>query len=208
MIKMANVVVFLLHGLGATPITLWPLEQYLRAQGHERTHRLSYPVDTLEFSKLIDYVDLEMSKHADKKTDEIVLIGQSMGGVVSNRIWTKGWTVKHAVYIGSPLHGARLISKLENMAPNWLANLLYKKVPYDFLKTKEPEPEPPHPYNTVTMSWIGTTDFDGCVYKDEAVLDESKNTHLRWADHRLIFANPRLWMLVAQILNTEHEDSM
>lgn len=193
--------IFLLHGLGATPITLWPLEAYLNiAGGFKNTHRLYYPVDHMEFQESVDYVDKEMLKHASKD-QEVILIGQSMGGVVSNSLHKKGWKVKFAVYIGSPLHGANLLNQLEAVLPTKVRNKLYKK-PYDYLKDKEKEKEPPHPYHTISMAWF-CSNFDGCVYKKEAMLEEEHHTHLAWADHRTIFANPRLWSKVNQLIKTQ-----
>ena len=192
--------IFLLHGLGAHPITLWPMEMYLNVVGgFKNTHRLYYPVDHMEFEESVDYVDREMLKHASKD-QEVILIGQSMGGVVSNSLHKKGWKIKFAVYIGSPLHGAKLLNQLEVVLPTKIRNAMYKK-PYDFLKSKETEEEPPHPYHTISMAWFWT-EFDGCVYKDEATLGDTKHTHLPWADHRTIYANPRLWSTVNRLIQS------
>ncbi len=190
--------IFLLHGLGAHSATLWPLMKYLNYCGYTNIHNLNYPVDELEFDETLDFVDDLMCKLADKDKDEIILIGQSMGGVVSNNMHTKGWTIKKAIYIGSPLHGANLLNQVEAILPTPIKNYFYKK-PYDMLKIKEREVEPPHPYHCITMGWFNT-EFDGCVYKEEAVLDAEHHTHLRWADHRTIFANPRLWLIVNNLL--------
>ena len=195
--------VFLLHGLGARPITLWPLERYLIWKGVKNTHRLWYPVDKMTFEETLEYVDKEMAKYADKEKDTIVLIGQSMGGLVSNNMWKKGWNIDSAVYIGAPLHGARLIEKIESSVPTCvrrcLHKSLYKQKPYDFLRSKQPDDIPPHNYHAITMSWP-FTDFDGCVYKDEGMLEPEHHTHLRGADHRTIFANPRLWSTVLKVM--------
>jgi pimeloyl-ACP methyl ester carboxylesterase len=194
-------VVFLLHGMGATPWTLWPLEQCLRKWGgYQRTHRLSYPVDQLTFGESVDFVDELMAKHADKETEEVILVGQSMGGLVANRLHTKGWQVKVAIYIGAPLHGARLLTQLESMLPTMVRNAMYKR-PYGFLMEKAREMVPPHPYHSISMAWPGTS-FDGCVYRDEATLHPQHHTHLPWADHRTVFANPRLWWHVLHHVKT------
>ena len=190
-----SVPIFLLHGLGSHAVTLLPLEMYLNSMGFQNTHRVSYPVDYFDtVEKSVEYVDSELSQFAEKEKDEIVLIGQSMGGVVANNLHKKGWKVRKAVYIGSPLHAAQLLNQLESFLPTKIRDFLYKK-PYDILKDKEREEEPPHDYHTVSMGWFNSR-FDGCVYVDEAKLDEGKHTHLGWADHRTIFANPRLWKLV------------
>ncbi len=189
--------VFLLHGIGAHTITLLPLELYLNCIGYKNTHRLWYPVDTMEFEETMDYVDKEMEKLADKNK-EILLIGQSIGGVVSNNLHKKGWKVKQAIYIGSPLHGANFLNQLEDILPKNIVELLTKK-PYDYLKAKEHEEPPPHPYKTISMGWA-YSNFDGCVYQNETMLEEEHHIHLPWADHRTVFANPRLWIQVGNLL--------
>lgn len=193
-----NTPVFLLHGLGAHPVTLWPMEQYLSFMGgFVNTYRLSYPVDELEFEDSLDYVDSEMLKYVGKD-QEVILIGQSMGGLIANSLHKKGWKIMMAVYIGSPLHGADLLNQLEAALPSKIRDVLYKKS-YDFLKSKGKEDDPPHPYHTISMAWPFTM-FDGCVYKDETMLDERNHTHLPWADHRTVFANPRLWHCVLKAI--------
>lgn len=190
--------IFLLHGLGSNPWTLYPLQKYLEWNGFTNVYNLQYPVDELEFEEILDYVDKLMSEKCDKLNTHVVLIGQSMGGFVANQMHTRGWNIYKAIYIGSPLHGANLLNQLESILPTFIVKLLNKK-PYDFLKNStalQPyKMEPPHPYNTISMGWA-CSDFDGCVYKQETMFNEENHTHLSWADHRTIFANPRLWSLI------------
>ena len=116
-------IVFLIHGLGPTLAThpsLMPLEWYLNKNGYARTHRVEYPVNELDLNEMLDYVDAEMVKHTDRDNDEVILIGQSMGGVVANNLHQKGWDVKYAIYIGSPLHGARLLNTLDSILPTMI----------------------------------------------------------------------------------------
>lgn len=188
--------IFLLHGLGAHTITLLPLELALNYMGWYNTHKISYPVDHFSFEHSVDYVYHEITKVV--KDEPVILIGQSMGGVVANALHERGIQVRHAIYIGSPLHGANLLNQLERILPTSIRDFFYKR-PYDFLKSKDRALEPPHSYNTISMGWTWST-FDGCVYRNEATLDNSKNHHLAWMDHRTGFANPRLWKKVIDIL--------
>ena len=193
--------IFLLHGLGGHTSTLVPLELYLNYFGFLHTYNLYYPVDKMDFEDTLNYVDKEIEKFVSKN-QEIILIGQSMGGVVSNQMHTKGWHVKIALYIGSPLHGASLLNQLETILPTKIVNMVNKK-PYDFLKNHELVAkyanEPPHPYKTISMGWINS-EFDGCVYKNETMFNEKNHLHLQWADHRTIFANPRLWFKISELI--------
>lgn len=187
----------LLHGLGCHPITLKPVEFYLRYHlGVQEIHNLYYPADKLTFDESLNYVDEEMSKviKGDKANTPIVVIGQSMGGVIANNLHKKGWNIKKGIYIGSPLHGAKILN-------HPLSGLFLTDKPlYHFLKHKDREKEPPHDYHTISMGWF-CSNFDGCVYRDETTLDESKHTHLPWADHRTVFVNPRLFMHIGHILS-------
>ena len=194
--------IFLLHGLGPAMITgysLIPLQLYLsRVKGMKKIHTIQYPVNTVEVDEMVDHVDKEMRKHCDIDTESIILIGQSMGGVVANRMHTKGWNITQSIYIGSPLNGARLLNNLHAILPVPVRDHLTKPA-YTFLMEKPLEVIPPHPYHTISMSWP-FSDFDGCVFRDEATLTESNHTHLAWADHRTIFLNPRLWYHVGEIM--------
>lgn len=190
--------VIMLHGLGAHPTTLLLLELYLNHMGWSNTHKPYYPIDKMTFDETMDYVDREITNIVQDREQEIILIGQSMGGVVSNNLHKRGWNIKKAIYIGSPLHGASLLHQLEKILPTKIRDQLYK-LPYDYLKMKGREEIPPHPYKTISMGWF-FTDFDGCVYKNETILEDEHHIHLVWADHRTIFANPRLWILVEQLL--------
>lgn len=191
---------FLLHGLGSHAFTLYPLQWWL-SRDFDNSICIEYPVDEFDsVADMVSYVDQEMLRHADKKLDTVTLIGQSMGGVVANNMHTKGWRIDKAVYIGSPLHGARLLNQLEAVLPTRVKDLLKKKS-YEVLQAKPSEVVPPHPYATLSMGWACSR-FDGCVYQDEAILEPEHHTHLSWADHRTVFANPRLWMQVRELLTS------
>lgn len=189
--------VVLLHGLGAHPWTLWPLQQYLKYQKvYGAFYNLKYEADRYDvLEDLVHHVDEVMLKAGIGKDRSLVLIGQSMGGVVANELHRKGWHIHKALYIGSPLHGARLITQLEGL----LKLTGFFKPPYALLQHKARAIEPPHMYHTISMGW-GLSAFDGCVYRPETMLHPDKHTHLSWADHRFVFADPRLWRLVHRLL--------
>jgi hypothetical protein len=197
---------FLLHGLGSHPITLFPLKIYLMyIKGFTNVHNIEYSVDNVDINDSINDANEKMARLCNKEINEIIIIGQSMGGVIASKLHTKGWKIKKIITIGSPLHGARILNQLNSALPSWISNFL-RRNSYTYLMTKEKEKEPPHDYHTISMSWP-FTDFDGCVYKDEAMFtkDEAmftkeKHTHLKWADHRTIFTNPRLWITVGNLI--------
>lgn len=186
--------IFLIHGIGASSITLWPLEKYLNYKGFKKTFKIDYPVNKMTFLDAVNYVDAEISKLADKQKDTILLIGQSMGGVISNELHKKGWKIEKAIYIVAPLHGAHLLNKLNIFLPQKIVNFMYIP-PYEHLMKEKKAVEPPHDYHTISVSWPFMA-FDGCVYKKETILDEKKHSHLRWLDHRTAFVSIRLCMEV------------
>lgn len=210
--KMCNTPIFLLHGLGSHPVTLYPLERYLNQKGYTNTYSISYNPDRSDIELSVLEVDRKMLLKADKLNEEIILIGQSMGGVVANHLHKEGWKIKKAIYIGSPLHGAKMTSIVENWVPNFLLNW-FKSPAWESLSEKskqfqETEDkktfvekfEPPHDYHTISMGWWNT-EWDSRVFKDETMFNPDKHTHLDREDHCLIFMKPRLWELVHKLID-------
>lgn len=208
-----SVPIILLHGLGGfigpefTALSLAPLKSYLEFNNYTNVNIVKYPSDKFSIEESLDYVDNEILKIANKETDKIIVIGQSMGGVIAFNLHTRGWDLKLSLSIGSPLHGARLITQVEERLkenlPENIFDYLHKSIKcqgHIALQNKSIQEEPPHDYRTISLGWFNY-DFDGCVYKDEAIINPDKNLHLAWADHRTVFLNPRLWYHVKKILN-------
>lgn len=192
--------VFLIHGLGpswAVGLSLVPLKLYLQWQGYNAHIVYYHPNGCAHVDEAATQVDAEMRKI--QFGGEVILIGQSMGGVVANEMHKYGWDVKKAIYIGSPLNGANLLNILEGWLPSALVGRLNKPA-YEYLKNKESAVKPPHPYHTMSMGWCWS-DFDGCVFRNESTIEPEVHTHLAWADHRTVFLNPRLWMNVHALLS-------
>ena len=205
--------IILLHGLGGfisskfTSLSLYPLKTYLEYNNYNNVHLIEYPSDQNSIEESLDYVDSEMCKVVNKKSEKIIIIGQSMGGVIAFNMHTKGWNIKLTLSIGSPLHGAKLIDqiecKLKDNLPGIVFEFLHNKIKcpgHIALQNKEKQDEPPHEYRTISLGWFGY-ECDGCVYKDEAIINPEKNLHLAWADHRTIFLNPRLWYHVHNLIS-------
>ena len=191
MIEETKPYVILLHGLGATPYTLLGIEKYLNWKGFTRTYKPSYPSGSHSLEDCVDIVNRDL-EGVVSKDEKIIVIGQSMGGVIGNLLHTKGWNLEMLITIGSPLKGAMLLRTLKDTLPLKVQDALHKPMYDDLLKMiEEPLKEPPHNYHCFTMAWP-MTNFDGCVYVEEAHFDKERHTHLPFSDHRTIFANPRL----------------
>lgn len=190
--------IILLHGLGSHAWSFYPIKSYLRYRGYTTVHTVVYPASDLDITDSVDYVDTELLNILHTRETSIVLIGQSMGGVIANNMHSRGWDVQMAIYIGSPLHGANFLHTLNRVLPDWIKRRLRRHA-HDVLMNKDREEEPPHNYHTISMGWFNSN-FDGCVYREETMLDESKHTHFRWNDHRAVFFNPRLAFLIERLI--------
>jgi hypothetical protein len=190
----------MIHGLLSAPITFLPLKMYLQNYGYKNLHGISYPVNRLSFEDSLAHVNKEIEKIHTDKNREIILIGQSFGGVISNNLHKFGWKIRKAIYICSPLHGASIINSVESIIPASIANLLNIK-PFDHLKTKKKDSIPPHDFHTISFGCFAG-DFDGSVYEDEAKLMDEKHTHIPWSHHVTGFLDPRLFKTVYEILDT------
>lgn len=196
-VKKISTPIFLLHGLGSHPITLLPLEIYLNSKGFSRTKSIKYNPDRTDIDSTLDEVDQKLSEYVDKYSEEIILIGQSMGGVVANKMHTKGWKIKKAIYIGSPLHGARMVN-IVDVLPEFIIKFL-RSPAWELLRKCERSEEPPHDYHTISMGWYDT-EWDSRVFIDETMLDPDKHIHLKGEDHCLVFLKPKLWEVVTELL--------
>jgi pimeloyl-ACP methyl ester carboxylesterase len=195
--------VVLLHGLHSHPATFYPLERFLNKKGYLNTHAIRYNADQENLNLILNEVDEILSKKIDRE-DKIIVIGQSLGGLVANNLHKKGWKIKIGIYIGSPLHGAKLIRQVSNYVPEFIISW-FRCPAWNILDGKEMEEEPPHDYHTISMGWWDST-FDARVYKEETILDPEKHTHLENEDHGFVFLKPRLWGLVYRLIQTREID--
>ena len=200
--------IILLHGLGAHPYTMSMLKFGI-GDGYKRTIYISYPTQ-VNLEEAIKHVKKEIASQITPK-EKLIFIGQSMGGVIAYKIH-RDYNTNLIITIGSPLHGSRFLKMLDDNLPSVLSKC-FRKPMYDDLihMTKQRElkaygdlKEPNCSYHCITMSWPCLS-FDGCVHVDEAIISKKHHTHLKIADHRTIFANPRLVYHVNQILNKESE---
>jgi hypothetical protein len=194
--------IILLHGLGpsiAQSLSLLPIKKMLNYYELSPILCLKYNSnDNITIDESIDEIsDSLIENNINKELDELILICQSMGGVIGNNLHRVGWNVIFAVYIASPLHGARHLTYLKSIWPR-LYSMIHRSA-YSILNEKNREEIPPHPYHTITLSWAYGS-FDGCVYTDEAILEMEHNTHLNWTDHTFIWIHPRLWFCVKDLI--------
>jgi pimeloyl-ACP methyl ester carboxylesterase len=188
----------LLHGLGASSLGMLPLAWYLQNRGFQRVVALDYDPNGQSAGASAIQVSRLLHVHGFKLHEPLIIIGHSMGGVVGNQLHKHGWKLAHAIYIGSPLHGARALHTVRALLPTWLTAAIWRSS-YTELAAKGRERAPPHRFFTISLGW-GASRFDGCVWSDEAVLDPCRHAHLAWTDHRTALCSPTLWHMVLQEL--------
>jgi len=65
-----NTPIILLHGLGATTITLIPLKFYLKYIGkYKNIHNILYEVDHIDFKEALDKLDKQLETFLNKTID-------------------------------------------------------------------------------------------------------------------------------------------
>lgn len=194
-------VVFLLHGLGAHPLVMAPMQLFLRAHGFPHVFAVAYNVRTHDITSSARSASAFMLHALRAATVEeacarwdVFVVGHSWGGLVCNRLHALGWAIRGAVYLAAPLHGARILGTLHSLLPHALVTRV-SRAAYDTLRHKHRERVPPHPYHTLSCGWAHT-DFDGAVFRDEATLQRQFHTHVAWGSHSLMLVKPRTWRFV------------
>lgn len=110
--------IVLLHGLGAHGFTLKQLKKHLH---NEFPHHYIITASTRtlfsSFDRIVERLYNQISKKINK-TDDIILIGHSLGGLVARQLSVMFDTrVKGIISLGSPHTGAILADKLIEMFP-------------------------------------------------------------------------------------------
>ena len=62
--------------------------------------------------------------------------------------------------------------------------------------------EPPHNYHTISLELLPGVGFDGCVYKDEQIIDEDKNINIPYIHHVTACIDYRLFKNIKTIIDS------
>lgn len=162
-----NTEIIYIHGLNATGRAMWPFKFY-----NGKGHTVTYNTYVATVEEMVNQVDEEISKIIESKETKLILVGWSMGGLISNRLHQKGWNIVMGIYVGSPLNGASIFQIIPTFMPI-----------HPYLKEKSKEEEPPHDYHTISLGWFNSG-FDGAVFKDDTVINEENHQHIWFTDHR------------------------
>lgn len=191
--------IILIHGAGHRKIvyySMFPLQKYLKEQGLD-SHVISYD-NSKTLDECVTDAYLEIKKIVPEN-DEVILIGQSLGGVVSIKLHERGMNVVKLITIVSPVRGSWLCNKIKNSILGYSS--MFRTPFHDLAIEYDKEfTKPDIDVHSITTSWPGTS-FDGCVFIDEGTVDEDTHHHIGWSDHRLLFIDGRLFKKVHDILS-------
>jgi len=188
--------IILLHPIYGFSSLLLPIKILLKIKGYKNVHIIKYDSNKC-IDKCIDTVHNSMMKKVDLKKDTVIIIGQSFGGVIALELHKKKWNIKKTVSIASPLNGCSILNKIKNTFPKVYETLYVKS--FDDIKSKKSFNPPPHDYTTITAS-IPLLDFDGCLYKDECIIEENRNIHVPYSNHIFILFSPSVLYHLNKIL--------
>lgn len=197
--------IFLIHGLGSVFGTLTIIQWTLVRHGYTSVTQISYPASTLTLEESVAYVAHEIKQCLTAPDVPIVVVGQSLGGLVCNRLHKTGLNVIAGFYFVAPLRGSALLRWCRGALPAPLFNLFNLKI-FDDLCAITREAEPPHRYATLGVAWLWPlSTFDGRVRADETFLDIKHHTHLTCSDHMCVVLDPRLHDALVQFLKSGAE---
>lgn len=105
--------IIILHGLYMHGLAMLPLSRKLRSLGY-RTKTISYNSLAIDEEQLFERIDSSLSANEPN-----VLVGHSLGGVViKHYLHDRKPSIKsvsHAVTIGSPLRGASIVTRIQEL---------------------------------------------------------------------------------------------
>ncbi|MEL7468081.1 MAG: hypothetical protein AAFN27_06490 [Pseudomonadota bacterium] len=128
--------VFLLHGLGRNPSSMWILRFHLRRAGLD-AQTIGYPSTRLDLDGNVDFVRSELSQCSG--AEPIDLVGHSLGGVIARRLGLEDGhpEIGNIVQIGAPNLGSALADR---MGPFWAIRRACGPTIADLGKTSTPLP--------------------------------------------------------------------
>lgn len=130
------------------------------------------------------------------KSEPLIVIGNSMGGVLAYHLPQFGWNVQKAFYVAAPLTGSAAIRWTTREVSRFMAESLVGAEPYVYLSEFHKIPPPQHEYWTITPR-LFTSDFDTHVWTEDSVLDPSRDLPIYFSSHFGLIADSRLWREIA-----------
>jgi len=186
---MANVPVVVLHGLGER---VWTMSLFLTFLQTCEFNVIAphWPANSCTLDECLDAIDASLQRQLKKRTP-IIVIGNSMGGVMAMHLHQRGWKIKKAIAVAAPLNGATLFRWLESTTPSSLFDVFYQPG-HDYLRRTKKLAIPPHPFRTLSFG----PGFDGQVTDADAILNEQNHTRFVLGTHFSLVCDPRVWFWI------------
>ena len=180
--------VFLLHGLGERTWTMQLFVTFLHIRGWTNVYTPHWPANTCQLEDCLDALDKEMQLYANK-SQPILVVGNSMGGVMAHHLHTRNWNILVSYSIAAPLKGAQLYRHLKKILPTMIFDFFHQPG-HDYLERTEAPPNPPHTWYTVSFNTL--YDFDGQVHLLDTLI--YKRQHITMTGfHFSLALDPAVW---------------
>lgn len=214
--------ILLLHGSHSHPITMRYIQHKLQKHNFTNIINPFYKSSGSLQDSINSVNDILILKQINKINDTLVIIGHSLGGIISKELYKKGWNIELSIAIASPIRGARILKHLEQKH-NKLYNFIKTPLYDDFKSLIDQEyNNPQHPFYTIStndklisyifskLNIIDNDDgeiFDSCIYKDETIGDIDNHIHIEDANHHMLVLLPRTMKHIFDIFDKENINS-
>lgn len=188
--EFSHIPVFVLHGLGERTDTLQGFVAYLKHCGWKNVYTPRWPANTCHLEDCLNALDLAMQQNASK-TEPILVIGNSMGGIMAYHLHMRNWTIAASYSVASPLKGSYFYRNLKLILPSVIWEFFHQSG-HDYLNRKDMPLPPPHPWFTVGFDLVDG--FDGQVHLLDMLDSTDTLNHTTLVGHHFSLAlEPRIW---------------
>lgn len=199
--------IFLIHGFMANAtLNFFLLSRRLKNKGFRDLHTLSYSSFTMDLETATQscYKQILDTLHENRVTEPIILLGNSIGGVIAYNLLNTDLNVRLLIMIASPIKGCRLIDGMWDSVKSTIRHLAPVPILRDLCNKEDRSIiEPSVPYYTITSSLPSDDHYDGTIHRDDAVIDEKRNFHIPKCSHTFLAVDKRCAEAVLGMLKIE-----
>lgn len=209
---MFSLPILLLHGLGERTFTFYLFLEYLRQLDITNVVTPHWPANTCQMPDEC-VAQLESSTAGLlNKSEPMIVIGNSMGGVLAYHLPNYGWNVQKAFYVAAPLNGTYIVKQLREWERagsinTGYARALVGKGAVDYLSSGHDLQPPNHSYWTITPRLPYLSYTDSHILVEEGIIEDTRNVPITWSSHFALAIDGRAWSeITARIVVPEYEN--